>query len=219
MCGSFFYKNLDFEKSEDFSWMNLKLVLLGDAGVGKTALANQWLDIEDPLKTSATVGASFKKQYADIDGKDYCLNIWDTAGDERYQSTIPIYCRDAAAALIVFDLTRKTTFENVTRWMALVTEISGDIPFVLCGNKNDLDDKREITEENINDFVKEKNIEYYETSALTGYMVNEAFSALAMSAVNFSKNHNEKKEETSTIGPQQSVLDQEKKDGESSKCC
>ena len=200
---------------------NLKIVLLGDAGVGKTALANQWLEEANPLKTSATVGASFKRQFCDVDGIEYCLNIWDTAGDERYQSTIPIYCRDASAALIVFDLTRSQTFENLQKWIDLVIEINGNIPIVICANKNDLEDKRVVPEETIGEFTQPKNIEYFETSALTGYMVNEAFNALAMSAVTHLKEGQQKKEENVPLANTESVLNNEKTKttNEKSKCC
>ena len=210
-------KRLFFFYRKKKNMSNLKIVLLGDAGVGKTALANQWLDEANPLKTSATVGASFKRQFIDIDGQEYCLNIWDTAGDERYQSTIPIYCRDASAALIVFDLTRSQTFENLQKWIDLVVDINGNVPIVICANKSDLDEKRSVTEESIVAFTKPKNLEYFETSALTGYMVNEAFNALSISAAAAFKQTQEKKEENIPLNNNENGLKEAPK--EKSSCC
>lgn len=195
----------------------VKVVLIGDASVGKTALVKRWIGQDDATKTASTVGASFSKQFVDIDGEVYCINIWDTAGDESFNSLIPVYCRNAVAAFIVFDLTSINTFANIAKWQSLLAESNGNIPYIVIGNKSDLDDKKEVTDDMIQDYTKEHKVQYFETSALTGSMVEEAFNALAILATESIKVHTNKESTNTPLKSLESTnnnIEEEK-----NKCC
>lgn len=166
---------------------SIKVVLLGDSSCGKTSLTRAWMLEDGPTKTEATVGASFRRQFVDLDDTQYCIDIWDTAGDEKYSSTIPIYCRNACGAFIVFDLTRPETFSSVSKWVEILNSSAPDAPYILIGNKIDLINGCTDMYQPAVEFGIKNNIQYFETSALTGAFVEEAFGSLAILAVNATK--------------------------------
>ena len=169
---------------DDFSTTpHLKVVILGDSSCGKTSLLTAWTEGIHEKFTLPTIGAACRQQMVQFGGDEYYLNVWDTAGQDNYRSTLPLYCRSAYAVMIVFDLTIKKTFENIVEWIKLVRETGGDIPFVLVGNKKDLDKGRAVEEIEIGDFASKYGVTYYETSALTGCSVEEAFVALSCVAI------------------------------------
>ena len=160
-----------------------KIVILGDAGTGKTALLSQWSDGAVSNTQAPTIGAAYKMMpFKSTDGETYNLHIWDTAGQETYRSTSPIYCRDSRAAMIVFDLTSPSSFNNIAVWIEILQN-EGDIPFVIVGNKNDLTRQRKVQRDEAQAAAVNLGVEYFETSATTGDMVKEAFLEVAKLAV------------------------------------
>lgn len=160
-----------------------KIVLLGDAGTGKTALLAQWADGAICNTQAPTIGAAYKMvPFQSNDGEIYNLHIWDTAGQETYRSTSPIYCRDSKAAMIVFDLTSPSSFNNIGVWIEILQN-EGDIPFVIVGNKNDLVRQRKVAKDEAHAAATKLGVEYFETSATTGDMVREAFLEVAKLAI------------------------------------
>lgn len=156
-----------------------KIVLLGDAGTGKTALLARWVDGAMSNTQAPTIGAAYKMvPFRSSDGEIYNLHIWDTAGQETYRSTSPIYCRDSKAAMIIFDLTARTSFSNVRLWIDILRN-EGDIPFLLIGNKNDLVRQRKVQKDEALLLAQELGVSYFETSAASGDMVKEAFLEVA----------------------------------------
>ncbi|MHA1713883.1 MAG: Rab family GTPase [Candidatus Ranarchaeia archaeon] len=156
----------------------LKVVIVGDGGIGKTALVLRYTKDTFSEDYKVTIGVQFATQIEEIDGETVKLQIWDTAGEERFSFLMPIYYRGAQGAILVFDLTKKRTFDHLERWLSLIRQVCGDIPIILCGNKFDLPERRVTTEEAI-EFAKRHNFAYFETSAKTGQNVKMAFNTLA----------------------------------------
>jgi Ras-related protein Rab-7A len=121
----------------------LKVLLLGDAGVGKTCLLDQFVNREFTGQYKATIGSDFSSKQMDIDGRFVTLQIWDTAGQERFQSLGSTFYRGTDCCALVYDITRPASFEAVAKWHAgfaaqLGLSSADDFPFVLLGNKSDL---------------------------------------------------------------------------------
>lgn len=158
--------------------ISAKLVLLGESFVGKTAISTRFVrDIFDE-NYKGTVGASFLSKTIEVDGYSFDLAIWDTAGQEVYRTLTPMYYRDANMALIVFDLTKRVTFDNVRGWIEQVQSHAGNVTITICGNKADLSDEREVTMNDALALAKEYEVPYIEASALTGCGISEVFETL-----------------------------------------
>jgi len=173
--------------STDFtmnSITQIKLVLLGDESVGKTSLLQKWIQGSFDTTISPTVGGATSSRQDQVNGVKYSFQIWDTAGAERYRALTPLYSRDAGAAMIVFDLTRKSSIENVKSWINVLQQ-HGSIPFILVGNKEDLSDKAVISHEDATDLAFSVQSQYFPTSAKLGSGVDLAFRQLEVTAVEY----------------------------------
>jgi small GTP-binding protein len=150
---------------------DFKVVMIGDRGVGKTALVERYTRKPFREDYAETVGSPCTPVEVNVDGERVTLQLWDTAGEERYRSFTPIYCRGAHGVVLTFDLTRKETFDNLPMWMERVHEGAGkSVSTVLVGNKSDLQDRAELETEALG---------HFETSAKTGQNVSLAFETLA----------------------------------------
>jgi Ras-related protein Rab-11A len=161
------------EVKEDYK---LKVVIVGDSGVGKTNLIKRFVSNTFTPNSKATVGVEFIRKSYRINNQVFKIEMWDTAGQERYKSITAAYYKGAKGALIVYDTTQKTSFENIDKWMAEIKDKSSkDMKLMIVGNKTDLKDERQVkTEEAL---VKAKDLEapIMEASALDGSNVKEAF--------------------------------------------
>lgn len=156
-----------------------KIVLIGDSGVGKTNLLSRWIRNEFKMNTKSTIGVEFATKTINYDESIIKAQIWDTAGQERYRAITSAYYRGAVGALLVFDITNQKSFKNIQLWIdELHNFIDNKISIILIGNKIDLSQNREVTLDNVNKFIAEKNIMYVETSALNGENIDEAFHQL-----------------------------------------
>jgi small GTP-binding protein len=160
---------------------SLKAVLLGDASSGKTSLLSRWLDGTIDAHPGSTIGAAFRRVTLDLDGVQYDFNLWDTAGQEVYRSSSPIYCRHAKSGMIVFDMTSRTSFDSLDNWISILTAVP-DVQYLIIGNKSDLQNQRQVSADEAARFAQEKGVEYIETSALNGANVHEAFTRMQMLA-------------------------------------
>merc|ERR1712194_264806 len=157
---------------------------LGDTAVGKSCLVVRFVRDEFFEFQEPTIGAAFLTQTVALDDATVKFEIWDTAGQERYRSLAPMYYRGAAAAVIVYDVTSKESFEGARSW---VQELQGlqtqdDLVIALCGNKIDLlesDYPRQVETETARAYAKEAGILFFETSARTGKNVKEVFLEIA----------------------------------------
>ena len=176
-----------------------KLVLIGDSGVGKTNILSRYINNEFSLATQPTVGVEYGSKIIKKDDKSIKLQIWDTAGQERYKSITNAYYKGSKGALVVYDISRKTTFENVDKWIGeLKNNASEDVHIMLVGNKSDLEDKREVKTEEVAKKADQYKIAFCETSALKGNNIENAFERLVdeiTKIVGKSKNNEIKTEE------------------------
>jgi Rab family protein len=155
---------------------SVKLVLLGDSGVGKTSIVSQYIMGTVPDSVNPTIGAAFVTKNVTFDGKPYELLIWDTAGQEVYRGLAPMYYRSAVIAIIVFDVTSKPSYGSVSYWIKeLRTNVEEGITILVCGNKIDLEDKRNVEGIQASAWATEKGALYAETSAVTGGGVEKMF--------------------------------------------
>ena len=161
----------------------ISISIFGETAVGKTCICSTFLGLEFRGEHLTTVG--IEKMSSSIkteDGVELKLKLWDTAGQERFKSVSVKNLRYSQAAIVVFDLTEKESFEKVTDWLKEIREFSDIMPVGLFGNKSDLVDKRVVTQEEINDLCKEENLVYFETSAKNNTGINEGFSKIASMA-------------------------------------
>lgn len=161
--------------------LTCKAMLIGDSGVGKTCLMVRFKD-NTFLSGSfiSTVGIDFRNKVVDVDGTKVKLQIWDTAGQERFRSITRAYYRDAQALLLLYDITNRSSFENIRAWIAEIHEYAQeDVVIVLLGNKADMTNERVVKTDEGERLAKDYGIVFMETSAKTGLNVELAFTAVA----------------------------------------
>ena len=166
---------------------SVKLVLLGEAAVGKSSLVLRFVSNDFQENKEPTIGAAFLTQKCTIGDRTIKYEIWDTAGQERFASLAPMYYRNAQAALVVYDITKPASFIKARHWVKELHELaSKDITIALVGNKydlvadeNDADDSlRKVSVEEGRALAEEEGLLFFETSAKTLYNVNEVFVAI-----------------------------------------
>ncbi|CCC11514.1 hypothetical protein SMACR_02172 [Sordaria macrospora] len=180
---------------------SVKLVLLGEAAVGKSSLVLRFVNNDFQENKEPTIGAAFLTQKCNLPTRTIKFEIWDTAGQERFASLAPMYYRNAQAALVVYDLTKPTSLIKAKHWVAeLQRQASPGIVIALVGNKLDLTsdsagtaevsgdgddnaedsgDARKISTEEAKTYAEEEGLLFFETSAKTGHNVTEVFTAIA----------------------------------------
>ncbi|XP_048373815.1 ras-related protein Rab-2B isoform X2 [Sphaerodactylus townsendi] len=157
-----------------------KYVIIGDTGVGKSCLLLQFTDDRFTTLHDLTIGVEFGARMISIDNKNIKLQIWDTAGQESFRSITRSYYRGAAGALLVYDITRRETFNHVNSWLEDAQQHSGShMVFMLIGNKSDLEHRRAVKKEEGEAFARQHGMIFMETSAKTATNVKEAFLATA----------------------------------------
>ncbi|XP_040291657.1 ras-related protein Rab-37 isoform X3 [Bufo bufo] len=172
-----------------------KTILVGDSAVGKTSLLVQFDQGKFiPGSFTSTVGIGFTNKVVTVDGLKVKLQIWDTAGQERFRSVTHAYYRDAQALLLLYDITSKTSFDNVRAWLTEVHEYAHkDVVIMLLGNKCDITSGRVVRTEDGESLAKDYGIPFMETSAKTGVNVELAFMAIAKELKQRSSSPDERK--------------------------
>jgi Ras-related protein Rab-7A len=167
----------------------LKVIILGDSGVGKTSLMNQYVHKRFSNQYKATIGADFLTKEVMIDDKLVTLQIWDTAGQERFQSLGVAFYRGADSCVLVYDITDAKSFDNLESWMDefmvhAAPRNHETFPFVILGNKSDLAKKRQVQQAKAKQWCQTKgNIPHFETSAKEAMNVEQAFHTIAKNAL------------------------------------
>lgn len=177
-----------------------KVILCGDAGVGKTSLLARYVDDLFSEEYIQTVGANFLIKEIDISiiidmldlknpnlkkdikEKGFKLYFWDIGGQRQSLFSTEYYFVQAVGAMVIFSLDQSESFKNIDFWISKLKELSGDIPYILVGNKLDLE--RKIDKEEINKKLKKLGIQYFETSAKLNENVDKAFESLSVQILN-----------------------------------
>ena len=196
-----------------------KVVVVGDSGVGKTNLIKRFISNEFNLDSKATVGVEFISKNYKINNKIIKIEIWDTAGQERYKSIASAYYKGAKGAMIVYDVTNQTSFNNVDKWYFEIKEkASKNINLMLIGNKTDLN--KVISSEDAVNKAKSLNIPIMETSANNSSYVKEAFFDLIKEMYKSVLKLKEKYEQKENIKEEGVKINLEKKKNlKKKKCC
>lgn len=153
-----------------------KYIIIGDTGVGKSCLLLQFTDKRFQPVHDLTIGVEFGARLINLDGKQIKLQIWDTAGQESFRSITRSYYRGAAGALLVYDITRRETFDHLASWLEDARQHANpNMTIMLIGNKADLSHRRAVSVEEGQEFAKEHGLIFLETSAKTSLNVDDAF--------------------------------------------
>ncbi|KDO26207.1 hypothetical protein SPRG_08569 [Saprolegnia parasitica CBS 223.65] len=160
----------------------VKLLLIGDSGVGKSCLLMRYSDDTFTSSFITTIGIDFKVKTIDVDGKRVKLQIWDTAGQERFRTITTAYYRGAMGILLVYDVTDDHSFQNVRNWMRQIQQhASPNVNKILIGNKCDVDpSERVVTTQQGEELAAEYGVQFFETSAKSNLNVEEAFRSIAV---------------------------------------
>ncbi|KAJ7339631.1 Ras- protein Rab-10 [Desmophyllum pertusum] len=171
------YKKISNQETYDYMF---KVLLLGDAGVGKTSL--MWRFSDDVFNQTyiSTIGIDLKLRTIDVEGKKVRLQVWDTAGQERFHAISVSYYRTAVGIMLVYDITRRRSFENIAKWLRNIDEhAQEDVVKLLIGNKCDMQQPRDVKREEGEMLADEYDMSFFETSAKENESIDEAFECIA----------------------------------------
>lgn len=162
----------------------LKIVLIGESGVGKTNLLSRFSFDQFNANSKCTIGVEFSTKLLRVEDKNVKVQIWDTAGQERYRAITTAYYRGAVGAMLLYDITSSLTFNSLERWLKELRD-NGDpnIVVMLVGNKSDMTDCRSISPQDGLNFAKLHKLLFIETSAKTADNVQKAFATLIFNIV------------------------------------
>lgn len=163
------------EPSESINYsiisLRQKIIFVGDSGVGKTTMINRINNEEFKDLNESSVGIDYYSKNIKFRGEELTLQIWDTAGQEKYRGLIPTYARNAVLAFIIYDISSKKSFENLTEWINYLNSIE-KMPMIICGNKIDKLVDRQVTKEEGEEFAKKNKLVFFEVSAKTNENMN-----------------------------------------------
>ncbi|KAJ5067665.1 ras and ef-hand domain-containing protein [Anaeramoeba ignava] len=189
----------------------LKLLIVGDSNVGKSCILMKFCDSSFTTEHDTTIGVDFRFTDIKIDNEPIKLQIWDTAGQEKFRSITNTYYRNSDGIMIVYDVTSQYSFNRLDGWFS---EILASAPkgtkIVLVGNKCDLEDERVISFEEGEEFAKQQSCPFFELSAKSGFNISNSFHCLSKLAL-----ENQKQKKTPNFP---SVIDPDKTQ-KKSKCC
>ncbi|AET37454.1 Rab family GTPase YPT32 Ecym_1207 [Eremothecium cymbalariae DBVPG len=162
----------------DYDYL-FKIVLIGDSGVGKSNLLSRFTTDEFNVNSKSTIGVEFATRTIEVEGKKVKAQIWDTAGQERYRAITSAYYRGAVGALIVYDISKSSSYENCNHWLAELRENADEnVAVGLIGNKSDLAHLRAVPTDEAKNYAQENQMLFTETSALNAENVDLAFREL-----------------------------------------
>ncbi|KAL2924041.1 Ras-related protein RABA5d [Bienertia sinuspersici] len=207
------------EEAEEYLF---KIVIIGDSAVGKSNLLSRYARNEFNMHSKATIGVEFQTQSMEIEGKEVKAQIWDTAGQERFRAVTSAYYRGAVGALLVYDISRRTTFDSVGRWLdELTTHSDTTVARMLVGNKCDLDNIRAVSIDEGKSLAEEHGLFFMETSAKDSTNVRTAFEMVIKeiySSVSRKVLNSDSYKAQLSLN-RVSIVDDEKKQTQGNSCC
>ena len=178
----------DDSEGDSVSVTRHKIIFVGDAGVGKTTIISRIMDNPFNEVYEPSIGVDFMSKSIKYRGQNIKLQMWDTAGQEKYKGLIPSYVRNSSIVFVVYDVSSKTSFDNIPKWISFIRSIE-NTTLVLCGNKTDLE-KREVTKEEGEALAQKESLAYFETSAKTGDGIKLMFYTAVSDLPVFAENNN-----------------------------
>ena len=169
--------------------LHLKLILIGDSGVGKTTFASRITNSECSASHVPTIGSGYFSYTFMNNDVPINVDIWDTAGQEMYRSLVPQYARNSHCVIIVFDLTNEQTFLHIDNWLRFIEDQISDVKILLFGNKNDLQDKRQVDSQRASQYALSKNTFYAEGSAIEGTDIEASVQSICVEKYEELKDH------------------------------
>ena len=170
---------LFFQMQYDDKTVTFRAVTIGESSVGKTCLVNRFIRDKFNNAQPNTVGAIYDTYIENRDDLSVEVQIWDTAGQEKFRSLAPAYYRAAKAAIVVFDITKRSTFQNLQQWIEDFKAHAGDESIIIVvGNKVDLADQIQVSDSEAIEWANARNAKFFKTSAKTGEGVKEVFTSL-----------------------------------------
>ena len=189
----------------------IKIMIIGESLVGKTALITRYTKNTYGGAYLSTVGIDFQDKFLNINGKQIRIEIWDTAGQERFRNIAKNYFQSSNGFLLVYDITKKTTFEKLDFWNEQINlNAPKNTKYILIGNKIDLEKEREVQKVDGENFAQKNNIQFYETSAKDGTNVNYVFELLAKEIINNGENISTRNKRSSQVLKKKNTKDEKK---------
>ena len=189
----------------------IKIMVIGESLVGKTALITKYTKNTFGGAYLTTVGIDFQDKFLNINGKEIKIELWDTAGQERFRNIAKNYFQSSDGFLLVYDLTKKSSFEKLDFWNEQISlNAPKETKYILVGNKKDLEDQREVKIEEGEEFAKKNNIKFYETSAKDGTNVIDVFETLAKEIVNDVEQINTRSKRSSQVLKKKNATEEKK---------
>ena len=205
--------------AEEYEMM-IKVILIGDSGVGKTNIMSKYLKNQFMEHSKATVGVEFGSKLFNHQGHKIKAQIWDTAGQEKYKAITGAYYKGSKGAFIVYDITRKDTFASIERWVNDLKATSDPkLTIILIGNKNDLDDKREVSKDQGEEKAKSFGCAFLETSAFSGDNLDKAFELMVKEIYEKFSNSSSEEEEFEAVKKGEDLKVEKDTDKKKKACC
>ena len=167
-----------------------KIIFVGDAGVGKTTIISRIMDNPFNENYEPSIGVDFMSKNLKYKGQNVKLQIWDTAGQEKYKGLIPSYVRNSSIVFVVYDVAVKTSFDNIPKWINFIKTIE-NTTLVLCGNKIDLSN-REVKKEEGEALAQKEGIAFFEVSAKTDENIKNMFYNVVVELPTFAESNTNK---------------------------
>ena len=192
-----------------------KLLVVGESGVGKTCMLLRFADDNFEENFLSTIGVDFKVKLITVNDKKVKLQIWDSAGQERFRNITASYYRNCSAIIIVFDITNHDSYDKVSDWIEEVRRFVPNAPLLLVGNKCDLEEKRQVSYDEGMALAEKMGLLYIETSAKTAHNIEETFVQMSKKLIAESLN----KPKTDSIAKPINLDEGNKSGKNKKKCC
>ena len=204
---------------------SIKIVLLGETAVGKTSIIQRFITDSFNSNCISSLSAQFNSKTMEINGETLKIDIWDTAGQEKYRSLARIFYKDAKVIVFIYDITNKKTFEEIKNYWFPQTKdnCENNVIYALVGNKNDLYEKEEVNEIDAINYAKEINAVFTTASALSNVGINSLFETLGQKLINKDNNNNKIENKVEIVDNNNKSIklskNDEKEIAENKKCC
>jgi small GTP-binding protein len=204
---------------------SFKLVLLGDAGVGKTSIMQTYFERTFDENQQTTISIELRKKLLDLDDKKVQIELWDTAGQERFRSVASFYYKNASGILLVYDITSETSLDIVKFWIQEIkSNAELDCLIYIVGNKTDLESERKIRKQDVDNLAKQEDLKHFEITAKIPEKIDDVIMAMVDQLI-LKQSVRPISSKTIVLKPEKAVISRPKKNSDAahpkkgSACC